>query len=256
MKAVLLLSLGILSSAHNVRHSSTLLRSDAATGSAAPSATGSDAPSATGAATGGSSTPSNNEKWLSNIHQSIDTLKTFAAEKDQERDTVCQREFAAIKSEQAQEDADEKKDKANQKQNLADALDSRINGMGAGLNKLMALQKQLKGHIDNVNLIFQAKYAQDQRDMEVAGEAFESLMNHATEGNPKDKPIRVPAMPALNISFVEVGLTTGVYSERLTRMKARLARHMSENDELPQCADAHQAALALFHKGARYHEEM
>lgn len=251
-----------LAAAANTRSTSLLRNSvmgaTGATGMPMPSAsTGiTEPPSATGAVAA-APTHQQDAKWLNSIHNTIDDLKTFSDKKNQERDSICQKEFKSIKDEQAQEEKDEKDERASQKQNLADALDARIKGMGQALNKLVGLQKQLKGHIDNVNLIFQAKYAQDQRDMEVAGEAFESLMKHATAGNPKDKPIKVPLMPALNMSFVETGLSTGIYSERLSNMKARLARHMASGiDDLPQCSDAHQAALGLFHKGARYHEEI
>jgi hypothetical protein len=239
-----------------------------ATGTADPStATGAaealavTAPTATGAAdatfaqsTSSKTPPTTTGPWLDNIKKSITELTTFSENKDKERDEVCQREFAAIKSELDQQAKDEADDKKNQKLNLASALDARIAGFGAALDKLMALMKQLKGHIDNVNVIFQSKYAQDQRDMQVAGEAFESLMTHATEGNPKDVPIKVPILPNFNVSFVE--LKTGLAMERLANMEQRLARHLAQSDELPQCEDAHQAAVGLFQKGARYHEEI
>ena len=243
-----------------------------ATGTADPStATGAAealavaAPTATGAAdatfaqstsskTSSKTPPTTTGPWLDNIKKSITELTTFSENKDKERDEVCQREFAAIKSELDQQAKDEADDKKNQKLNLASALDARIAGFGAALDKLMALMKQLKGHIDNVNVIFQSKYAQDQRDMQVAGEAFESLMTHATEGNPKDVPIKVPILPNFNVSFVE--LKTGLAMERLANMEQRLARHLAQSDELPQCEDAHQAAVGLFQKGARYHEEI
>lgn len=239
-----------------------------ATGTADPStATGAaealavTPPTATGAAdatfaqsTSSKTPPTTTGPWLDNIKKSITELTTFSENKDKERDEVCQREFAAIKSELDQQAKDEADDKKNQKLNLASALDARIAGFGAALDKLMALMKQLKGHIDNVNVIFQSKYAQDQRDMQVAGEAFESLMTHATEGNPKDVPIKVPILPNFNVSFVE--LKTGLAMERLANMEQRLARHLAQSDELPQCEDAHQAAVGLFQKGARYHEEI
>ena len=241
---------------------STLLRSDDMTGTAATGPTDSMTGSAdevvasTGGtgATGGS--PNISQKWLSNIHDSINDLKTYTSAKDQERTKVCSAEFASIKAEEQEEEAAEKDDRAKQKANLADALDSRIKGMGPMLNKLVGLQKQLKRHIDNVNLIFQAKYAQDSRDMTVASNAFEELMKHATEGNPKDSPIKVPQLPKMDLGFVETNVGTGVFAERLSSMQERLNRHLAVTVEEPQCADAHEAALALFHKGARYHEEI
>ena len=90
--------------------------------------------------------------------------------------------------------------------------------------------------------------------MVVAQEAFEQLMNHATEGNPKDKPIKVPLMPKLDLGLLDIG--TGVFAERMSSMQTRLNKHLSMTDGEPQCADAHDSALALFHKGARQHEEI
>ena len=196
-------------------------------------------------------------QWLGNIHDSIASLNSFSRTKATERQQVCQAEFASIKKEQKEEETDEKNDRSKQKANLAAALDARIAGMGPMLNKLMALMKQLKGHIDNVNLIFQAKYAQDEKDMLTASHAFEELMKHATVGNPKDTPIKVPEMPALDLNLLEVG--TGVFAERLQEMQQRLQTHLDGaggQEEEPKCNQAHQAAVDLFHKGARYHEEI
>jgi hypothetical protein len=262
MKTILLALSASLALSANIRSATGATgTADSSTATGAAEALAVTAPTATGGAdatfaqsTSSKTPPTTTGPWLDNIKKSITELTTFSENKDKERDEVCQREFAAIKSELDQQAKDEADDKKNQKLNLASALDARIAGFGAALDKLMALMKQLKGHIDNVNVIFQSKYAQDQRDMQVAGEAFESLMTHATEGNPKDVPIKVPILPNFNVSFVEI--KTGLAMERLANMEQRLARHLAQSDELPQCEDAHQAAVGLFQKGARYHEEI
>ena len=262
MKSIIIALSASLALSANIRSATSATgTADSSTATGAAEALAVTAPTATGGAdatfaqsTSSKTPPTTTGPWLDNIKKSITELTTFSENKDKERDEVCQREFAAIKSELDQQAKDEADDKKNQKLNLASALDARIAGFGAALDKLMALMKQLKGHIDNVNVIFQSKYAQDQRDMQVAGEAFESLMTHATEGNPKDVPIKVPILPNFNVSFVE--LKTGLAMERLANMEQRLARHLAQSDELPQCEDAHQAAVGLFQKGARYHEEI
>ena len=101
-----------------------------------------------------------NLQKLNNIKDAVADLTTFTEKKSQERDKTCKLEFDSITKEAAQQDEDEKNDRAAQKAGLADALDARVAGMGKAMNKLVKLQEQLKRHIDNVNSIFQAKYAQ------------------------------------------------------------------------------------------------
>jgi len=249
MKKVLFLTMASVAVASNIRNSRVL----GATGSAATGSAETEQPLS---ATGDAEVPQTNKNavWLNNIKDAVADLTTFTEKKSQERDKTCKLEFDSITKEAAQQDEDEKNDRAAQKAGLADALDARVAGMGKAMNKLVKLQEQLKRHIDNVNSIFQAKYAQDQKDMVVAQEAFEQLMNHATEGNPKDKPIKVPLMPKLDLGLLDIG--TGVFAERMSSMQTRLNKHLSMTDGEPQCADAHDSALALFHKGARQHEEI
>ena len=104
--------------------------------------------------------PFYNLQKLNNIKDAVADLTTFTEKKSQERDKTCKLEFDSITKEAAQQDEDEKNDRAAQKAGLADALDARVAGMGKAMNKLVKLQEQLKRHIDNVNSIFQAKYAQ------------------------------------------------------------------------------------------------
>lgn len=209
--------------------------------------------------------PKGNEgKWLQDIRKSVASLSVSAAVEDTARVRVCKDEKASIKAEQEEEEKDEKDDRAAQKAGLADALDARVGGIAKHLNKLMALQEQLKQHIDRTNSVYQKKYVQDAREMKVASQAFESLMQHATEGNPSDHPIKLPKIP--NLPGTAPAAPTGNRTSTLLEVstKSRIALHedmmrarlASAAIAEPTCASASEGALNLFHKGARYHEEI
>jgi hypothetical protein len=223
---------------------------------------------AAAAATGAASIPApkgEEGKWLQDIRKSVTSLTVSAAVEDAARVQVCKAEKASIKAEQQEEEKEEKDDRAAQKAGLADALDARVGGIAKHLNKLMALQEQLKQHIDRTNSVYQKKYVQDAREMKVASQAFESLMEHATEGNPSDHPIKLPKIPNLpgavaasppkgngTSSLLEVTAKSRIALHE-DMMRARLANAAIAE---PTCASASEGALSLFHKGARYHEEI
>ena len=231
------------------------------TGSAGQAgATGAESASATGASS--FLAPAAGEgAWLKDIRKSVAALSSAAAEEDASRVQVCKAEKASIRQEQQQEEEEEKDDRKAQRANLADALEARVGGIARHLNKLMGLQEQLKGHIDRTNSLYQKKYVQDAREMKVASQAFESLMEHAVEGNPSESPIKVPRMPKLPGSATAGNGSTALLE---TRTKSRVAMHeelmrarfAASSIEEPTCASASEGALNLFHKGARYHEEI
>eukprot|EP00946_MAST-07B_sp_MAST-7B-sp1_P000738 g738.t1 len=232
----------------------------------ATGATGAAAASVSSSATGVTAPRADEGQWLQDIRKSVSSLTASAAEEDAARVKVCKAEKASIRLEEQEEEKDEKDDRAAQKAGLADALDARIGGISKHVNKLMAMQEQLKGHIDRTNSVYQKKYVQDAREMKVASQAFESLMQHATEGNPSDKPIKVPKMPNLpGTAPVAAGAKrNGTATLLEVTAKSRIAQHEdmmrarlhSAPITEPTCASASEGALRLFHKGARYHEEI